>query len=270
MIYIIGGTGKLGRAIASGFAQDHDIKVTERKQDAEVGVDLSVGHQNLLERLNKDDVVLFVAGMSDPSECNERYRELPEIVRSTCEMVRAFSEKCRVFFFSSDVVLRVTAPMGEVADHKEEAYTWSKWKIENDIAGLSNVTVLRLSNVISLDDPILLEVNKSYHANEQFKIFHPYYRNITHVDDLVDCLRYLITCDVSSVEPIVNISGVNNISRKYLYGSLCESLSIPFQVVRRDVSNKIVMQRSKFLPEPQFDPLAWLIEKSPYICGGMK
>lgn len=265
MIYIVGSSGKLGQIIEASFKLDYDIKVSHKSHSSEIYVDLTSGSENLSKKLKFGDVVLFLAGMSDPQTCSERYLELPNLVDNTVRFIEKFGNFAQVYFFSSDVVVKLqdncNVANSDVSEHISNAYAWSKFQVEQRIRFISNVKVLRLSNVITENDPILHDLQECLAADKQFKIFHPYYRNITHVDDLIDCIRFLISINPIQISSIINISGLDNISRLYLFGSLCKRLDINHEVVLRSGENRIILERNHMLPLPKLSPLEWLLHR---------
>lgn len=261
MIYVIGATGKLGQVLVSSLSRDHQLIMSTRtKKNSEVYVNLDTGVENLSQNVVDGDIVLFLAGLSDPGECVERYAELPRLVNNTVNLINKISDSAKVYFFSSDVASQICCTTdSSINDHVPNAYAWSKSQIEQRLKHNNNITILRLSNVICLTDSILDEIHSCVVKKGVFKIFHPYYRNITHVDDLLDCIRFLIESNDFDNKRFVYISGPETISRVVLYGALCDSIGVKYVVENRTYENTIVQQRDSALPKLKELPLDWLL-----------
>lgn len=164
---------------------------------------------------NKSNIILL-AGISSPDFC-EQNKELAHKINF--QGTKYFINECinrgaKVLFFSSDLVYgksdnffnenSSTQPLGYYGKLKRE--------IENSFVS-SNFKVFRLSYVLSESDKYVDYLNKCIVDQVKPEIFHPLFRNIVFIDDVIEAIRSILLKWHHFNNIIFNICGEESISR---------------------------------------------------------
>jgi dTDP-4-dehydrorhamnose reductase len=88
-----------------------------------------------------------------------------------------------------------------------------KRAIETRFFGYTTFKILRLSYVFSRNDKFTSYLSACALENRMAEVFHPIYRRIVYIDDLMDLLR-MVCIDWNSVpDPVLNVCGPELLSR---------------------------------------------------------
>lgn len=217
-LFIVGATGYIGRKL---LIRAKNIKET-------YGTSSSGG--NGLLQLNLDevnnfdysiiksgDVVLLSAAISAPDMCANEYERVRGVnVVGTSKFVENIIQRgSRVIFFSSDTVY------GEqVIDFDETAecnpageYAQMKQEIEQYFAGNPSFKSIRLSYVFSRDDKFSRYLAGCFEGNIEANLFHPFFRAIVHLEDVIEGALNLAICWDEFPNQIINFGGPEVLSR---------------------------------------------------------
>jgi len=168
--------------------------------------------------MNDIDYVVFTAAISSPDRCAKDYELCWHInVIGTCYFIKeAIKRNCKVLFFSSDAVFGDIP--GVIYDEESNtqavtAYGKMKKKVEDTFKGENNFKSIRLSYVASSRDRFYTYcidcVKKGLTAN----IFHPFYRNVIVVSDVVDVVYYFASHWEEYKPTFLNVAGKELVSR---------------------------------------------------------
>jgi len=182
---------------------------------------------------NENTYIIFLAAISSPDECNKNYERSYKInVTGTKYFIKqAIKQKSKILFFSSDVIYgnrteevdenSKTDPFGNYAKMKEE--------VEKYFLDEVNFKVFRLSYVLSFEDKYLSYLRKYVESNSIADVFHPFYRKIIYIDDLLTAIESILLHWQVFKNQKFNICGEKQISRKKiadLYNSfICGELN---------------------------------------------
>lgn len=240
---IVGSSGYIAQFILKRFTEEKDI-------DSILKIDMTENtdaYLNLAEAENFDynnldgiDYVVFTAAISGPDQCAKEYDKCWQInVTGTSFFIReAIKRNCRVLFFSSDAVFGDIP--GAIYDEESEtkAYTpYGKMKkaIEDEFKNEKNFKAIRLSYVASKKDRFITYCLNCIRSGETADIFHPFYRNVIVVSDVVDIVAYFAIHWNEYKPQFLNVAGKELVSRvrmadelnRLLGGKLKYTISMP-------------------------------------------
>lgn len=240
---LVGSSGYIAQFILKRFdeeAQIESVLKIDRNEKANAYLDLSEAEKFDYDLLNDIDYVVFTAAISGPDQCAKEFDACWKInVTGTSYFIReAIKRKCRVIFFSSDAAFG-DAP-GKIYDEESptEAYTpYGKMKkaVEDEFKGEENFKAIRLSYVASAKDKYYTYLLNCIRNNEVADIFHPFYRNVTVVSDVVDIVTYFALRWEKYEPTFLNVAGKELVSRvrmadelnRVLGGKLKYTISMP-------------------------------------------
>ena len=168
--------------------------------------------------LNNNTNIIFLAAISSPDECNNKYDYAYRInvIGTKCFIKEALKRGAKVLFFSSDVIYgntiekvdeqSKTNPFGNYAKMKDE--------VEKAFENKKNFKVFRLSYVLSKEDKYLKYLKYCVDNNQIAEVFHPFYRKVIYIEDVLDAIERIIKKWDSFDNQKFNICGQQNISRK--------------------------------------------------------
>lgn len=215
---------------SSGYIAGYLLKRFEEEQqiDSVLKIDQSESadeHLNLLEAekfnyqtLDQIDYVVFTAAISGPDKCATYFDWCWDInVNGTKYFIKeAIARKCKVLFFSSDAVFGDIP--GKIYDEQSETkadtpYGRMKKAIEDEFKDTPLFKCIRLSYVASAKDRFISYCLNCIEKEETADIFHPFYRNVISVSDVVDVVVWL-AIHWDEYEPFVlNVAGKELVSR---------------------------------------------------------
>lgn len=220
-IAIVGSSGYIAEYLIKKFSKemfaDRILKIDQNKQ-ADVFLDLQAPGKFDYSCLDDIDFIVFTAAISGPDKCASDFDYCWSInVTGTkffiCEAVK---RKCRVLFFSSDAVFGDIS--GKIYDENSETkaetpYGCMKKNIEDEFKESSYFKTIRLSYVASPKDKFLSYCLNCIKNGETATIFHPFYRNVVVVSDVVDVVLWFAQ-NWEEFEPFaLNIAGKELVSR---------------------------------------------------------
>lgn len=240
---LVGSSGYIAQFILKRFADEPKIESVlrlDRNGTADAYLDLSEAGKFDYSVLDNIDYVVFTAAISGPDQCAKESDACWKInVTGTSYFIReAIQRNCRVLFFSSD------ATFGDIpgAIYDEESVTAAetpygrmKKAVEDEFKDNPLFKAIRLSYVASAQDRFISYCLNCIRNGETADIFHPFYRNVTVVSDVVDIVTYF-ALHWDEYEPtFLNVAGKELVSRvriadelnRFLGGKLKYAISMP-------------------------------------------
>lgn len=270
---LVGSSGYIAEFILARFAEERDIESVlkiDRNDKADVILDLSVADKFDYELLDNIDYVIFTAAISGPDQCAKEYEACWSInVTGTVHFIReAIRHNCRVLFFSSDATFGDIPGIIYDEESPTNAYTpYGKMKkaVEDEFKGNPLFKAIRLSYVASAKDRFITYCLNCIRNNETADIFHPLYRNVIVVSDVIDIVTYF-AFHWNEYEPtFLNVAGKELVSRvrmadelnRFLDSKLKYTISMPgeeFFTNRPRITQmrSLYMQKYGIIPDNTF------------------
>ncbi len=240
---IVGSSGYIAGYIIKRFEEDDDIESMLKigmDGNPDAVLNLEEPEKFGYETLNDIDYIIFTAAISGPDKCASDYDFCWNInVNGTTYFIReAIKKNCNVLFFSSDAVFGDIPGMIYDEESKTQAYTpYGKMKkaVEDEFKDNPNFKAIRLSYVASARDRFITYCINCIKNNETADIFHPFYRNVTVVSDVVDVVAYFAKhwdeyehtfLNVASKELVSRVRMADELNR-ILVGRLKYTISMP-------------------------------------------
>ncbi|OHD14638.1 MAG: hypothetical protein A2Y41_05885 [Spirochaetes bacterium GWB1_36_13] len=224
--------------------------------------------------IEKDDFIVFLAAISSPDICKNNYNLAYQInVEGTRYFIeKALLRRARILFFSSDTVYGSSGeklndsiicfdenskcfPIGEYGNMKQE--------IERNFENEDNFKVFRMSYVFSKKDKFSSYIYNCYKNKEKAEVFHPFYRNVVYIEDVLDSIENLYKNWSQFENKYFNLCGKELVSRKdivkFIYENFKEKLNYNIIEPDRDFFSarpKIISTRSNYL--------SFLLGREPY------
>lgn len=218
-IVLVGSSGYISGFIIKRFADNNQIIRIDKNGDTDYYLDLEKADDFDYEVLNGVDQIIFPAAISSPDLCEKEYEMCWRInVEGTSAFIsNALKKNIRVLFFSSDAVYGDYPDL--VFDENSEtkastAYGKMKKEIEDRFKEDSNFKAIRLSYVVSLKDKFTKYALSCLKSGEVCEVFDPFYRNCITINDVLDCIEYLIDNWNSYKPSFLNIAGTDLVGRE--------------------------------------------------------
>jgi len=240
---LVGSSGYIAEFILQRLSEEPEIESILKldcNEKADVFLDLAKTDSFNFSLLDDIDYVIFTAAISGPDQCAMAFDACWEInvTGTSCFIREAIKRNCRVLFFSSDAVFGDIP--GKIYDEesKTEAYTpYGRMKkaVEDKFRNEDLFKAIRLSYVASAKDRFITYCVNCIRNGETADIFHPFYRNVIVVSDVVDIVTYL-ALHWDEYEPtFLNVAGKELVSRvriadeinRFLGGKLKYTISMP-------------------------------------------
>lgn len=242
-IALVGSSGYIAEFLLKRFAEESEIESVlklDRNSSSDAYLDLAEAERFDYALLDDIDYIVFTAAISAPDKCAREFDECWRInVTGTSYFIHeAFKRKCKVLFFSSD------ASFGDIpgAIYNEESVTAAetpygrmKKAVEDEFKHNPLFKAIRLSYVASAKDRFYTYCLNCIRNDEIADIFHPFYRNVIVVSDVVDIVTYF-AFHWDDYEPtFLNVAGKELVSRirmadelnRHLGGKLKYTISMP-------------------------------------------
>lgn len=242
-IALVGSSGYIAEFLLKRFAEESEIESVlklDRNSVSDVYLDLAEAERFEYSLLDDIDYIVFTAAISGPDKCAQEFDECWKInVTGTSYFIHeAVKRKCKVLFFSSD------ASFGDIpgAIYNEESVTAAKTPygrmkkaVEDEFKDNPLFKAIRLSYVASAKDRFYTYCLNCIRNDEIADIFHPFYRNVIVVSDVVDIVTYF-AFHWDDYEPtFLNVAGKELVSRvrmadelnRHLDGKLKYTISMP-------------------------------------------
>lgn len=220
-VAIVGSSGYIAGFILEKLKQEKYIKqIVKIAHDefADKYLDLQEANKFDYTVLAKIDYIVFTAAISGPDKCATDFDFCWNInvIGTKYFIKRAIAEKCKILFFSSDAVFGDIP--GEIYTEESETravtpYGKMKKEIEDEFKADPNFKVIRLSYVASAKDKFISYCLSCIKNNETAEIFHPFYRNVITISDVVDVVVWFLQ-HWNEYEPyVLNVAGKELVSR---------------------------------------------------------
>lgn len=218
---LVGSSGYIAEHISKRFNNDEKMEPVLKldcTDDADCYLDLSEAQKFEYSILNDIEYVVFTAAISEPDKCAEAFDICWKInVTGTCLFIReAINRGCKVLFFSSDAVFGDISGAIYTEDSATQAYTpYGRMKkaVEDEFKGKTNFKAIRLSYVVSAKDRFVTYCMNCIRNGEVANVFHPFYRNVVVVSDVVNVVNYF-AFHWDEFEPtFLNVAGKELVSR---------------------------------------------------------
>ena len=236
-VWIVGGTGFLGRHLSEKFRQGNTDHLTTSREGIES--DFSV---NLLREesfckipIKSLDIVVFLAGVSSPESCENDFEAAHKVnVVGTAGFISfALERGAKVLFASSDTVYgeQVDVVDETVACEPVGKYASMKHAVEQVFQKEQAFVSFRLSYIEAPNDKFTNFLRESSGTKEEVAVFSDLVRNTISIDDVVEGLR-LICEDWGRLEGhrVINFSGPVSESRVDLASRIIVRLGLDLKV----------------------------------------
>ena len=220
-VVLVGSSGYIAGFLLKRFVKENHItKILSIDQNETVDVYL-----NLLEPekfdydiLSEIDYIVFTAAISGPDKCASDFDLCWSInvIGTSYFIKQAIQRKCKVLFFSSDAVF------GDIPGHMYTELSETKAKtpygkmkkaIEDEFKENTNFKCIRLSYVASVKDKFISYCLNCIKNGETANIFHPFYRNVISVSDVVDVVIWFLKHWDEYHPFVLNVAGKELVSR---------------------------------------------------------
>ncbi len=218
-ILLTGSSGYISGFIIERFKDRYEIIKADMNDSADVYLNLEKADDFDYGVLNDVEYVIFPAAISSPDLCEKEYEKCWKINVAGTEIFidEALKRGCKVLFFSSDAVY---------GDHPEEvfdeesytdastAYGKMKKAIEDRFKHCEAFKAIRLSYVVSPKDKFTKYVLHCMETGETCEVYDPFYRNCITINDVLDCIDYLLE-NWNDYDPVfLNIAGKDLVGRE--------------------------------------------------------
>ena len=220
-IALVGSSGYIAEYLLKRFEEEPKIETIlriDRTPDADAHLDLAEAEQFDYSLLDGMDYIVFTAAISGPDKCAEEFDTCWKInVTGTQYFIReAIKRNCRVLFFSSDAVFGDISGIIYDEESKTQAATaYGKMKkaVEDEFKNEPLFKAIRLSYVASAKDRFYTYCLNCIRNGESADIFHPFYRNVIVVSDVVEVVVYFAFHWEEYRHTFLNVAGKELVSR---------------------------------------------------------
>jgi len=218
---LVGSSGYIAEFILKRFAEESEIESVlklDRNSASDAFLDLAEAEKFDYSLLKDIDYVVFTAAISGPDKCAQEFDECWRInVTGTSYFIReAIKRGCRVLFFSSDAAFGDIP--GAIYDEEsstaaETPYGRMKKAVEDEFKENPLFKAIRLSYVASAKDRFYTYCLNCIKNDETADIFHPFYRNVIVVSDVVEIVTYFAFHWDDYKPTFLNVAGKELVSR---------------------------------------------------------
>ena len=220
-VAIVGSSGYIAGFLLKRFASDTEINNVlkiDQNDGADIKLNLEHPEQFDYSALDEIDTVVFTAAISGPDKCAREFDFCWNInVTGTSYFIsEAIKKKCKVLFFSSDAVFGDIP--GALYNEKSSTnaqtpYGRMKKTIEDVFKENPKFKCIRLSYVASAHDRFIRYCLNCIKNNEIADIFHPFYRNVVVVSDVIEVVDWLINHWSEYPYFVLDVAGKELVSR---------------------------------------------------------
>lgn len=220
-VAIVGSSGYIAGFLLKRFEQEKEIEKIlkiDQNENAEAYLNLLEAEKFNYNQLNDIDFIVFTAAISGPDKCATDFDFCWKInVEGTKYFIKeAIARKCMVLFFSSDAVFgdipgKIYTEESET--RAETPYGRMKKAIEDEFKDNSLFKAIRLSYVASAKDRFISYCLSCMEKDEAADIFHPFYRNVIVVSDVVDVVVWFSKHWNEYPSFVLNVAGKELVSR---------------------------------------------------------
>lgn len=220
-IAIVGSSGYIAGFLIKRFETDSDIKTIlkiDQTPEADSYLNLAEAEKYDYKNLDSIDYIVLTAAISSPDKCANEYEFCWKInVTGTATFIqKAIEHGCKVLFFSSDAVFGDIP--GKIYDENSDTcaktpYGKMKKAIEDQFKTYEQFKAIRLSYVASSRDRFISYCCKCIDTGEIADVFHPFYRNVITVHDVVDTVIWFLKHWDEYKPFVLNVAGKELVSR---------------------------------------------------------
>lgn len=219
-IAVVGSNGFIAKQIIPRFESINYevVKISHTLQESCIQLDLGNCDTFDFTVLKDVDYIIFAAAISSLDVCENNYEMSYNInVTGTRHFIKnAIAQGCKVLFFSSDAVYG----MDNGENFTEESilnpisrYGEMKRAVELEFASEQAFKAIRLSYVFSYYDKFTQYYLSCVEKNEMAEIFHPFYRSVITIDDLMVLIDAILGKWDNIPASVINACGEELISR---------------------------------------------------------
>lgn len=220
-VAIVGSSGYIAGFLLKKFEQEASIEKVlkiDQNETADVYLNLLEAEKFDYDQLNDIDFIVFTAAISGPDKCATDFDFCWKInVKGTKHFIKnAILRKSKVLFFSSDAVFGDIP--GEIYTENSETkamtpYGRMKKAIEDEFKNDPLFRAIRLSYVASAKDRFISYCLSCMENGEIAEIFHPFYRNVIVVSEVVDVVMWFLKHWNEYSPFVLNVAGKELVSR---------------------------------------------------------
>lgn len=220
-VAIVGSSGYIAGFLLKRFEKEKEIArilKLDQNENADAYLNLLEAEKFNYDQLNNIDFIVFTAAISGPDRCATDFDFCWKInVEGTKHFIKeAIARKCKVLFFSSDAVFgdipgKIYTEESET--RAETPYGRMKKAVEDEFKDSSLFKAIRLSYVASAKDRFISYCLSCMEKGEIADIFHPFYRNVIVVSDVVDVVVWFSKHWDEYPSFVLNVAGKELVSR---------------------------------------------------------
>ena len=259
---LVGSSGYIASFLLKRFSDEQHIENVlkiDQNEEADIKLNLLKPENFNYEVLDNIDLVIFTAAISGPDKCATDFEWCWSInvVGTSYFISEAIKRNCKVLFFSSDAVFGDIPGYiyDEYSETKAETpYGKMKKAIEDKFKKDKNFKAVRLSYVASASDRFISYCIDCMRKESIADIFHPFYRNVVTVSDVVDVVIWFTKNWNTYEYYVLNVAGRELVSRvrmadeinRYMGDRLKYVISVPTSDFYQN-RPRITQMRSLFL-----------------------
>ena len=220
-VAIVGSSGYISsfliKRIKTDFPSAEILKI-DQSGDYDLFVDLNNPNNFDFDKLQGVDYIIFTAAISGPDKCANDFEYCwnVNVVGTKWFIENSIKRKCKILFFSSDAVFG--EDLGSAFNENSPTnantpYGRMKKEVEDSFKNDKFFKAIRLSYVASKKDRFTSYCLSCIENNINAEIFHPFYRNVIVISDVLDAVKWLITNWDEYECAFLNIAGKELVSR---------------------------------------------------------
>lgn len=216
---VFGASGFISNYIIERFnyMNINHLKSNRRQEKNSILFDLETPQLFNYQKYAPNNLAIFSIAISSPDFCKNNYKYSHKLnVTNTIYFIRQFIKHGgRVIFFSSDLTYNNSInPQHEFSySNPINIYGKMKKEVEEEFSGVNNFKSIRLSYVFSKHDKFTQMLLEKFIKNENVEIFHPFYRSIVYIEDVVKGIIIINNNWEFIDEQIINFGGPECLSR---------------------------------------------------------
>lgn len=220
-VALVGSSGYIAEYLNDMFKKASNVESILKidcNNEADIYLNLLSANEFEYSVLDDIDFIVFTAAISGPDKCANEFEWCWKInVEGTIYFIReAIKRKCRVLFFSSDAVFG-DSPDGIYIENSitraSTPYGKMKKAVEDEFVSCALFKAIRLSYVASAKDKFIKYCLNCARNNETAEIFHPFYRNVVVISDVVKVVSFFLNEWENYEYSFLNVAGCELVSR---------------------------------------------------------
>lgn len=216
-IFVFGSTGFIGKALVSKLkALSYEFS-TAGLRNSDIPLELGKDHSTLLNVVNPNDIVVFLAAISSPDICNNQHDHAWFVnVSATSSLISSLTSKgVRVIFASTDLVFGSAITVVNEKSAVSPFGVYGKMKAEVECLFMNHplVKIIRFSFVMGPGDKYTSMLLESAIEGRKIDIYDGFERNVVALSDVTDGICNLIVHWDRIATGVINFSGPDCISK---------------------------------------------------------